>query len=200
MKPSITSALSKTAPVLAVFLLGACVRLGSGEAPEMLLTLSAAQMAQPGAQQQGNAAEAMVVLLPEVPRKLDSNRIPVQVDDSSIAYLKDATWADKPARLMQSLLVETLVAKNNRLVLSEIDSGGRADEYLSGSLVEFGVDARTSEVVVIYDAVKYIRGQQVEKRRFETRTEIFDIEAAPVGEALNQAANRIAAEVAEWAG
>lgn len=179
--------------------LGACVSFG-GKAPPSLLTLTATNMVPNGTVKSGASSEALIVLLPEAPRKLDSNRVPVQIDDSSIAYLKDAVWADKPSRLMQSLLTETIAAKTGRLVLNETDAGGKATQYLSGSLLEFGIDASASEAVVVYDAVRLVRGQTVEKKRFEARRPVSAVEPGPAGIALNAAANDVAVQVSDWIG
>lgn len=67
--------------------LGACVSFG-GKAPPSLLVLTATNVVPNGTSKSGASSEALIVLLPEAPRKLDSNRVPVQIDDSSIAYLK----------------------------------------------------------------------------------------------------------------
>jgi cholesterol transport system auxiliary component len=179
--------------------LGACVSFG-GKAPPSLLVLTAANSVANGTAKSGAAGDALIVLLPEASRKLDSNRVPVQIDDSSIAYLKDAVWADKPSRLMQSLLMETIAAKTGRLVLNETDAGGKATQYLSGSLLEFGVDASASEAVVVYDAVRLVRGQTVEKKRFEARRPLSAVEPGPTGIALNAAANDVAVQVSDWIG
>lgn len=177
--------------------LGACVSFG-GKAPASMLVLTADNVMSAGTARTATAADALVIQTPEVPRKLDTNRVPVQIDASSIAYLKDAFWADKPARLMQLLLVETVSAKSSNLVLNEVDAGGKATRILSGSLLEFGIDAATNEAVVVYDAVKIIRGNATEKRRFESRRPVAAVEAAPTGAALNAAANDVAAQVAAW--
>lgn len=182
-----------------MFSLGACVSFG-GKAPPSLLVLTAANSVASGTAKSGASSEALIVLLPEASRKLDSNRVPVQIDDSNIAYLKDAVWADKPSRLMQSLLMETIAAKTGRLVLNETDAGGKATQYLSGSLLEFGVDASASEAVVVYDAVRLVRGQTVEKKRFEARRRLSAVEPGPAGIALNAAANDVAVQVSDWIG
>jgi cholesterol transport system auxiliary component len=179
--------------------LAACVSFGA-KAPPSLLVLTATNSVQGGAAQRGATSDALIILLPEVPRKIDTNRVPVQIDASSIAYLKDAVWADKPARLMQLLLMETVSAKTGRLVLNEVDAGGKAQQFLTGSLIEFGIDASSMEAVVIYDAVKLVRGQAVEKRRFEARKPVLKVEAAPAGAALNEAANDMAVQIAAWIG
>lgn len=177
----------------------ACVSFGA-KAPPSLLVLTATNSVQNGAVKSGATSDALIILLPEVPQKINTNRVPVQVDNSSIAYLKDAIWADKPARMMQMLLMETVSAKTGRLVLNEVDAGGKAQLFLTGSLIEFGVDATDMQALVVYDAVKLVRGQVVEKKRFEARSPISSVEAAPAGAALNQAANTVAADVAAWIG
>jgi cholesterol transport system auxiliary component len=101
---------------------------------------------------------------------------------------------------MQMLLVETVSAKSGNLVLNEVDAGGKAVRYLSGSLLEFGIDATTNEAVVVYDVVKIIRGSATEKRRFEARRPVNAIAPAPAGAALNAAANDVASQIADWAG
>lgn len=182
-----------------LIMLGACVSFG-GKAPVSMLVLTSDNVVAAGAARTAAVADALVIQIPQVPRKLDNNRVPVQIDTSSIAYLKDAFWADKPARLMQMLLVETVSAKSGNLVLNEVDAGGKATRYLSGSLLEFGIDATTNEAVVVYDMVKIIRGSATEKRRFEARRPVNAIAPAPAGAALNAAANDVASQIAEWAG
>lgn len=182
-----------------LIMLGACVSFG-GKAPVSMLVLTSDNVVAAGAARTAAVADALVIQIPQVPRKLDNNRVPVQIDASSIAYLKDAFWADKPARLMQMLLVETVSAKSGNLVLNEVDAGGKATRYLSGSLLEFGIDATTNEAVVVYDMVKMIRGSATEKRRFEARRPVNAIAPAPAGAALNAAANDVASQIAEWAG
>ncbi len=186
-------------PGLLALSLGACVSFGA-KAPPSMLVLTSTSSVTSGTIRSAAANEALVVLMPQSPRKLETNRLPVQIDDSSIAYLKDAVWADKPARLMQLLLMETIASKSGRLVLNEVDTGGKGQQFLSGSLLEFGVDAASMEAVVVYDAVKLVRGQVVEKRRFEAKKSVTVMEAAPVGAALNDAANDVAGQIADWVG
>ncbi|MFC4291517.1 ABC-type transport auxiliary lipoprotein family protein [Sphingorhabdus arenilitoris] len=183
--------------LLPAILLSGCVSFGS-KPPPSLLVLSATSSLPAGASHGGVKSEALVILTPTVPRKLDTNRVPVQMSSSSIAYLKDAMWSDKPASLMQQLLMETIAAKNDRLVLNESDAGGQAQMMLSGNLMEFGVDENSGNAVIIYDAVKLVRGEPVEKRRFEVRRPVSVIEPVPVGTALNEAANQLASDVAAW--
>lgn len=184
-------------PISLALTLGACVNLG-GKVPPSMLVLTPAITVAGGTVQRGAAKDALVILIPEVPRKLETNRVPVQIDGSNIAYLEDAVWADKPARLMQMLLMETISAKNNRLVLNEVNAGGKAEHYLAGALQEFGVDATRNEAVVIYDAVRVQNGKEVQKKRFEARSTMLELKAGAAGAALNEVANVIASDVAAW--
>ena len=184
-------------PISLALALSACVNLG-GKVPPSMLVLTPAVIVADGTIQRGAAKDALVILIPEVPRKLETNRVPVQIDGSNIAYLEDAVWADKPARLMQMLLMETIAAKNNRLVLNQVDAGGKAEQYLAGALLEFGIDATRNEAVVVYDAVRLQNGKEVEKKRFEARTTVLEVKAGTAGAALNTAANVVAADIAAW--
>jgi cholesterol transport system auxiliary component len=184
-------------PVTLALALGACVSFG-GKAPPTLLVLTPQANVAGGTAVTGEAKEALIVLVPEVPQKLQTNRVPVQIDSSNIAYLTDAVWADKPARLMQMLLMETIAAKNGRLVLEEVSAGGKAQNFLTGSLLEFGLDSSRNQAVIVYDAVRVRGGQPIEKRRFEARESVSEIKPGAAGTALNLAANRIASDVAAW--
>lgn len=177
--------------------LAGCVSLGS-EPPPSLLTLSADATAPGGAVVQGNVASAIAVLEPGAPQSINVTRVPVQVNDAEIAYLQDAVWVEKPARLFQRLLAETIRARTGRLVIDAETASLGAATRLQGSLGAFGYDARTSSVVVRYDAVRTGAGDSVETRRFEAVVPGVPAEAAPVGRALNEAANRVAGEVAAW--
>ena len=68
--------------------------------------------------------------------------------------------------------------------------------------MEFGVDARSNEAVVVFQAMLVAAGgKTVTQRRFEVREAIGGkVEAKPVGEALTRAANKVAVDVAGWLG
>lgn len=187
------------AMALALVGLTGCLGLG-GKTPESLLTLTPAATAPAGSGASGNARTAIAMSDFEAPAKLDVTRVPVQVTDSEIAYVKDAFWNEKPARLLRRLIAETIRTRTDRLVVDGDDPGALAETRISGTLREFGFDARTGEVVLILDAAKAGVGSSVTTRRFEARVPGVVAEAAPVGAALNQAANQVAGEVAAWVG
>lgn len=186
-------------PVLLAMTLGACVSL-SPEPPEQLLTLTPARTAAAGSDVGGTVSAALAVIEPEAAQRLNVNRVPVQVSDSEIAYLKDAVWVEKPARLFRQLVAETIRARGGRLVVGEGELGYGAATRLTGRLLDMGYDAASGSVVVRYDAVLQMPDGNIRTRRFESRVSGVPAEASAVGPALNEAANRVAGEVAEWVG
>ncbi|SNS55570.1 ABC-type transport auxiliary lipoprotein family protein [Sphingopyxis indica] len=190
------------APLLAALgaaTLSACVSFGS-EPPPFLLTLDADAAPAAGQARTAGEDQALTILIPTAPQKLRTQRIPVQQDDASIAYVKDAQWVEAPQRLFQRLLSETVAARTSRVILDEGQYLTAPGEQLAGQLMEFGVDEATNEAVVVYQAMLVeAGGKTVTQRRFEAREPIGGkIEAKPVGTALTAAANRVAGDVAGW--
>lgn len=177
--------------------LAGCVSFGS-EPPPQLLTLTASATPGAGSMASASVTDAIVVDVPTVERTLDQVRVPVQVSDSAIAYVKDAVWADKPARLFRTVLAETLAAKSGRLVLDQVETGAERSTMLSGQLQRFGYDEDRRAVIVRFDAVVRKPGSPLRKQRFEASVPVATVDAATVGAALNQAANTVADQVAAW--
>ena len=143
--------------------------------------------------------EAISIAVPVAPQALATNRIAVTDGPVAIAYVKDVAWVEPPARLFQRLVSESVAAKTGRVVLDprqfSLDSGTQ----ITGQLRAFGMDAATSQAVIIYDAaLSRDKGKRVETRRFEARLTVGVIDGRSSGNALNQAANKVADEVAEW--
>jgi cholesterol transport system auxiliary component len=192
MRPSALLILAAALPLAACFSFGA-------DPPDQLLTLKPAATVEPGRSVTAAPGEAITVAVPTVPQALATPRVPVRATDTSIAYVKDAQWSEQPNRLFQQLLSETIQARTGRPVLSPRQFSFDPGVRLAGELVMFGVDAATRSAVVTYDAaVSRDGGAAIETRRFEARVPVSAIEAIPVGEALNQAANQVAADVAAW--
>jgi cholesterol transport system auxiliary component len=187
------------APLLAAPLAG-CISIGA-KPPPSLLTLASAAALPVGETQKSNAAGTITIGVPAVSQELASNRVPVRSGGTAIAYVKDAQWVEPPSRLFARLLADTVTARTGRVVLSFRQSQMDPGAQLTGEIRAFGLDEGTSEAVVTYDA-SLLRGTDpvFEKRRFEARVPVTRIDAADVGPALNQAANQVAAEVADWIG
>jgi cholesterol transport system auxiliary component len=192
---------ARTWLVGAAFLaLAGCVNLGGGKAPPTLVSLTAASSAPAGTNVSGNLRDALVVAEPETDRRLAVQRIPVQIDDANIAYLQNAQWVERPARLFRALLAETIRAKSGRLVVEDNQIEATGNGRLAGRLLDMGYDARRQSVVVRYDAIRETKGGAVSTRRFEAVVPGIQPKPEFVGPALNQAANQVAQQVADWVG
>lgn len=189
--------LSGALATIAALALSGCVSFGA-EPPESLLTLTSSLTAPAGEQIAGEGAPSVRVFEPDTSARLAVPRVPVQVNATEIAYLKEAFWVEKPARLFRNLLAETMRARGGWLVLDVEDPGIGADTSLHGTLRDFGYDAQTSSVIVRYDAMWKDADGAVKTRRFEAIESGVIAEGAPVGAALNRAANDVAGQVADW--
>jgi cholesterol transport system auxiliary component len=167
--------------------------------PPVLMRLTSA--ASPGAAgRTAPTGQVITVVVPTVAQELRTPRVPVRTGDTQVAYLKDAQWVEAPGALFGRLLSSTIAARTGRVVLDPrqftFDPGVR----LSGTLETFGLQADTMEAVAVYDAALARGADSVETRRFEARVPVAAVDAASAAPALNEAANRIAAEVAAWVG
>jgi cholesterol transport system auxiliary component len=184
--------------VAAALSLSGCISLGA-KPPEELLRLTPSESAAVGTTSSGQLSEAIVVLDPEADRGLDVLRVPVTVDASSVAYLKDALWIEKPTRQFRSLLAETLRSRTGKLVVEGGDFEVTGRTLIGGRLLQMGYDAQASAVVVRFDAIRTDRGgTPIQSKRFEAVVNGVEAKAKPVGAALNQAANDVARQVADW--
>ena len=173
---------------------------GGKKVPPTLLTLTSSAPAPASVNRAAAPGEAITIDVPVIPKELATTRVPVQVGPTAIAYVQDVQWVESPDRLFQDLLQETVIRTTNRVVLDPRQSALDPGLHLTGTLTRFGYDTQAGSVVVRYDgALSTVGGTRVETRRFEA-SEPADGTAATVGPALNNAANRVAAEVAAWVG
>ena len=184
----------------ALVALAGCVNLG-GDLPDSLLTLTAAPAsAESSPNTSGAALGALAVAPIQAPARLDVARVPVTVSDTEIAYLKDAVWVEKPARLFRRLVAETIRTGTGRVVIDGDVPSVATSDRLHGTLREFGYDARSSSAIVVFDAIRKDADGQIKSQRFESRVSGVSAEVEDVSSALNQAANDVAGQVANWIG
>lgn len=188
--------LAPLAALAAAGLLSGCISIGA-KPPPSVMTLTAIESIPAGTSFSGS--EAIVVREPEAPAELSVTRVPVQVNPSKIAYLKDAQWVDRPTRLFASLVSETISARQKLVVLPRADRDFTTRARIGGRLSKFGYDVPSGSVVVRFDGVIEDKDGNTLTRRFEQRIPDVPAEAAPVADALNVAANAVAVEVSDWA-
>ncbi|HEY0044738.1 MAG TPA: ABC-type transport auxiliary lipoprotein family protein [Allosphingosinicella sp.] len=168
--------------------------------PPTLMRLSADAAPAAAAGRTAPTAQAITVVPPSVAQELRTPRVPVRTGGTSVAYLPDAQWVEAPANLFARLLSETIAARTGRVVLDPKQFTFDPGQRLTGTLHSFGLQADSSEAVVIYDAALARGSDAVETRRFEARVPVVAVDAASAPDALNRAANQVAAEVAAWVG
>jgi cholesterol transport system auxiliary component len=142
----------------------------------------------------------ITVTSPTLPQAINNNRLAVYVAPTSIQYLKGGQWADKPNELFRLLLSETLASRTGWVVLDPSVYAQVQGMTLGGQLLQFGYDPTRGEAVVLFEANLTRPQQGVSTNRFEGRVPVAAAEAGQVASALNQAANQVAAQVADWAG
>lgn len=180
--------------------LAGCVSFGP-KPPPSLLTISAATPLQPGTTATTDDKRAVAVALPSTPQALMTQRVMVASGPTEVAYLKDAQWAAPPAQLFRSLLAETVTVRTGRVVPDPRLLSAQPDTRLSGQLTRFGLDGPGRAVEVVFDAALTRSGSPtLETRRFAARVPVTAETEGPVGTALNQAANDVAGQVADWIG
>lgn len=172
---------------------------GGGKPPPVLYTLTPEAAPQLSARS-APVGEAVTISAPVISSELRTIRVPVQVSPTQVQYVQDLQWIDTPDRLFQDLVAETIRRTTNRVVLDPKQSSLDPGLVVTGELMRFGYDAQLQSVIVHYDAALSTRGgTHVETRRFEARLPA-DGTAATVAPALNQAANQVALQVAQWIG
>ena len=81
-----TRNLKLAAAIGGTMLLSGCISFGA-KPPESLLNLTPATTVAPGTAINGDVAQAIAVLVPEAPARLNVTRVPVQIDDTQVAYV-----------------------------------------------------------------------------------------------------------------
>ena len=186
--------------LIAMLPLAGCISFGA-KPPPSLLTLTSTSQVAVGQNQDSATAKSITIQVPTTPMALATARVPVQATPTSIAYVPDAQWSEPPARLFARLSSDTIAARTGLVVLSTVQSVGDPSAQLAGELRNFGLDATTREAVVTFDASLTRQGKtSVEKRRFEARVPIAAIAAGPASQGIDQAANQVAAQLADWVG
>jgi cholesterol transport system auxiliary component len=186
--------------LIALLPLAGCISFGA-KPPPTLLTLTSASSVPVGQNQDSATAKSITIQVPVVPQSLATARVPVQATPTTIAYVADAQWAEPPARLFARLVSDTVAARTGLVVLSTAQSIGDPGGLLGGELRTFGLDAATREAVVTFDAsLTRVGKTSVEKHRFEARVPVSAIDAPSAAAGINQAANQVATQVADWIG
>ncbi len=183
-------------PLLA---LAGCLSFGEKPPPE-LIRLTSAESAPAGTAAAVSAGSAVTVMVPASPAEIATTRVPVRSGDTALAYLKGAQWSDIPARLFRDLLAETIRARTGRPTLDGRDYHLAPGPRLMGRIEQFGLDAGSMQVVMVYDATIDRGENSLETRRFEAHAPARNATEAGVAPGLNSVANQVAGQIVDWMG
>jgi len=180
------------AAALLALALSGCLSFGAKPPPTLMRLTPTSERAVATSRVAG-PGQAITVVAPSIPQELATVRV-------QVAYLKNAQWVEMPGPMFGRLLSDTIAARTGRAVLDPkqftFDPGIR----LTGTLQSFGLQADRMEAVVVYDAALARGADSVETRRFEARVPIAAVDPASVAAGLNDAANKVAEQVAAWLG
>lgn len=180
--------------------LAGCISFGA-KPPAALMTLSAATPLPAGPARTSDDHRAVAVALPGAIPGLATQRVMVSDGPVAVAYLKGGLWSAPPAQLFRALLAETITVRTGRVVPDPRLLAAQPDTRLSGQLAAFGLDGPGRAVVVTFDAAITRAGSStLSTRRFTARVPVSSEDPPAVAAALNQAANQVAGEVADWIG
>ena len=180
--------------------LAGCISL-SPKPPPTLMALSAATPLQAGPAISTTDKKAVAVGDISVIPALGTQRVLVTDGPTAVAYLKGGLWAAQPNLLFRSLLSETITAKTGRVVPDRRSLAIQPNTRLSGQISAFGLDGPGNAAVVTFDGSIAREGSDtLEARRFTARVPVSAQDPQSVAVALNQAANQVAGDVADWIG
>jgi cholesterol transport system auxiliary component len=180
--------------------LSGCISLGP-KPPARLMVLTATTPLAPGTViTTGDAKAVQIARLSAIPA-LTTQRVLVTDGPNAIAYLKGGQWSAVPADLFRGLLAETITVRTGRVVTEPRLLQIQPNTRLAGQISAFGLDGPGQAVTVTFDATLSHEGSdQIQSRRFSARVLVGSEQPDAVAAALNQAANQVAGEVADWIG
>lgn len=193
------------ATLLAALLLAGCsslLSLGPDNSKQRIITLSA-----DGERIVLPPGDALLVTAPDTPAHISGLSVTVQPTPTSISYLADMRWSDRPARLFAQLLADRLDGGAQRTVLSGRQVDIPATVRLLGQLKAFSIvpddssaNAKRFTAVVVYQAM--LVGMPADKLLAQSectgREAATSLAAPAVGIAFNRAANACVTTLGPW--
>lgn len=185
---------------LAALPLSGCISFGAKPPPRLMALTATTPLAAGTTITAGDARAVAIARLSAVPA-LGTQRVLVTDGPTAVAYLKGGLWSAQPTDLFRGLLAETITTKTGRIVADPRNLAIQPNTRLSGQLSAFGLDGPGLAVVITFDGTIARSGSdQIQTRRFSARVPVASDKPEPVAVALNQAANQVASEVADWVG
>jgi cholesterol transport system auxiliary component len=185
---------------LAAVTLSGCISFGPKPPPRLMALSATTPLAAGPAITSDDARAVQIARLSAIPA-LVTQRVLVTDGPTAIAYLKDGLWSAPPTDLFRSLLAETITVRTGRVVTEPRLLQIQPNTRLAGQISAFGLDGPGHSVTVTFDATLSHEGSdQIQSRRFTASRPVASEQPEAVAAALNQTANQVAGEVADWIG
>lgn len=195
----------RVATLLGALLLAGCtslLSLGPDTSKQRVITLSAEgeRIALP-------PGDALLVAAPDTPAHISGLAVAVQPTPTSVSYLGDMRWSDRPARLFAQLLADRLDGGAQRTVLSGRQVDFPAAFRLVGQLKSFsivpvrgnaGVTGYTATVVYHAMIIGMPADKLIAQGQCSGDEAAASLAAPAVGIAFNRAANACVTALGPW--
>ena len=200
MNKTALALLGPLAIATATLSLSGCISFSPKPPPRLMTLTATTPLAAGPAIATADKQAVQIARLSAVPA-LATQRVLVTDGPTAIAYLKGGLWSAAPADLFRGLLAETITVRTGRVVTEPRLLQIQPDTRLAGQISAFGLDAPGNTVGVTFDATLSHEGSdQIQSRRFSARIPVSSQQPEAVAAGLNQAANQVAGEVADWIG
>ena len=194
--------LSRRTALLGALALPGCTALGvlnEAAAPRDTYELQPVTVAAQGRR----SSRSLLVVLPNAPAAIATDRILIRQDPLSVTYLPDARWADQVPEMLQSVLIRSLSSAGRIGFVGAQGDGPVPDTVLLTRIDAFGVDqkadgsfvARVSfELTVIRDRDQRVLGTA----RFAQDQPLADDQAATIARGFQQALDTVLPPAMNW--
>ncbi len=150
------------------------------------------------------SARTLVVVRPEAPAAIATDRIMVRSGPSAISYLPDARWADELPLVLQSLLVRSISETGRIGYVGKSDGGPVPDRALLVRLDTFEIVAQadgtfTALVAMTLTVLDDKSQRVVATRNFSQITPVPNDSAAAIVAAFQTSLDVLLPAVADWA-
>lgn len=157
-----------------------------------------------GSQSGPRTIRTMLVVRPEAPAAISSDRIMIKPDAASIKYLPDARWSDELPLLIQSLLVRSIAGTDRIGYVGRSDGGPIPDTALLVRIDTFNVDVLpddTFRVAVDMTLTALDDGDQrvIATQLFATTALAASDTPAAIVAAFQVVLNELLPRMADWA-
>jgi ABC-type uncharacterized transport system auxiliary subunit len=153
--------------------------------------------------QTGRSRRSLMVLMPQAPAAITTERILIKRDPLAVTYLPDARWSDSVPQMMQSVLIRTLASDGRIGFVGAQGSGPVPDTVLLTRIDAFEVTAQgdglfearvAMEMTVLRDRDQRVLGT----RRFADAIVLADDQADTIARAFQQLLDGLLPQAGGW--